>query len=408
MILFKNISEALTLSAAAAKGGRRISEGDLSIINDAVLACQNGKIVWIGPAKELPSKIAKKKKKSIDLKGKVILPGFVECHTHSLFGGSRAHEFELRNQGMSYQEIAARGGGILSTVNATRATSDKKLGEILQKHVLNFARQGVTTLEVKSGYGLSHAQEIRLLKIIKRAKGIHCVSTFLGPHAKSPETPDPEQYIDEIMAQTLPLIKKNKLSQRVDIFVEKGYFSLEMAKRYWQKAKELGMDLVGHVEQLSSTQSAVAAADLGAVSVDHLLCLQDHEIERLAKTESTCVLLPTADFYLKVPYPPARKLIDAGARVALATDFNPGTSPSMDLSLVGVLARLNMSMSLPEIISAYTIGAAYALNLSHSVGSLEAGKVSDFAVLESSWRELFYQVGKMPIAETWSKNKRIC
>lgn len=407
MILFKNISEILTLSGAAKKNGRRVLESDLDIVPDALMACQNGKIVWVGPAKELPLKIARKKKKSIDLKGKVVLPGFVECHTHSLFGGNRAHEFEMRNQGMSYQEIGARGGGILSTVKATREASDKILFERLHQHVVEFVRQGVTTLEVKSGYGLNHAEELRLLKIIKKIKLIQCISTYLGPHAKSPDAADYDSYIDEIISKTLPEVKKKKLSDRVDIFIDQGYFSLDMGKRYWQTAKKLGLDLVGHVEQLSSTGSAVAAAELGALSVDHLICLKDNEISQLAKTETTCVLLPTADLYLKMPYPPARKLIDAGARVALATDFNPGTGPSQDLALVGLLARLHMQMSLPETIAAYTIGAAHALKLGSVVGSLEPGKFANFIVLQNSWRELFYQVGKMPIQSTWSKNKRI-
>lgn len=408
MILYKNISELLTLSGAAKKSGRRVTEFDLGIFEDAAMVVTgNGRIVWTGKLKELPKKLAKGKKKTVDLGGRAVMPGFVECHTHSLFGGNRAHEFEMRNQGATYQEIASKGGGILSTVRATRETSDKNLLAILNKHVLEFIRQGVTTLEVKSGYGLNHQEELRLLNLINKVKHIKVVSTYLGPHAKSPEQADFSLYIDEIIKKTLPMVKKKKLSNRVDIFVEQGYFSLEMGERYWQAAKDLGMDLVGHVEQLSSTSGALTASRLGAVSVDHLVCLQDNEVNELANSETTCVLLPTADFYLKMAYPAARRLIDAGARVALATDFNPGTAPSTDLSLVGVLARLNMKMTLPEIISAYTIGAAHALNLSDSIGSLETGKLADFAVLENSWRELFYQVGKMPILSTWSKNKRI-
>ncbi|OQW46842.1 MAG: imidazolonepropionase [Proteobacteria bacterium SG_bin7] len=407
MILYKNISELLTLAPAAKKSGRRIAEFDLGIVEDAALVASGTRILWAGKLKEIPKKLLKGKRKSISLNGKVVMPGFVECHTHSLFGGNRAHEFEMRNQGATYQEIASKGGGILSTVRATRAASDRDLMVSLNKHVLEFVRQGVTTLEVKSGYGLNHKEEIRLLSLINKVKKIRVVSTYLGPHARSPEQPDFSLYIDEIIKKTLPEIKQKKLSRRVDIFVEHGYFSLELGERYWQAAKSLEMDLVGHVEQLTATGAAVAAAKMNAVSVDHLVCLKDDEVGEIAGSETTCVLLPTADFYLKMAYPAARRLIDAGARVALATDFNPGTSPSTDLSLVGVLARLNMKMTLPEIISAYTIGAAHALRLADSVGSLEAGKSADFIVLENSWRELFYRVGKMPILSTWSKNKRI-
>lgn len=407
MILYKNISEILTLAPAAKKSGRRISESDLGILEDAAFVASGNKVVWVGKLKDLPRKFLKGKKKLVSLENKVVLPGFVECHTHALFGGSRAHEFEMRNQGATYQEIASQGGGILSTVRATREASDRHLLARLHKHVLEFVRQGVTTLEVKSGYGLNHKEEIRLLGLIAKVKQINIVSTYLGPHAKSPEQPDFSLYIDEIIKKTLPEVKRKKLSHRADIFVEQGYFSLEMGERYWRAAKDYGMDLVGHVEQLTSTSGAIAAARMNAVSVDHLVCLNDSEINELANSETTCVLLPTADFYLKMAYPAARRLIDAGARVALATDFNPGTSPSTDLSLVGVLARLNMRMTLSEIISAYTIGAAHALKLADSIGSLEAGKAADFVVLENSWRELFYQVGKMPILSTWSKNKRI-
>jgi imidazolonepropionase len=332
-------------------------------------------------------------KTEVDLKGQTVLPGFVECHTHTVFAGSRSAEFELRNQGVSYQEIAAKGGGILSTMKATRKISAVELQKNAQVKVDRFVQQGVTTLEIKSGYALDEKNELKCLQVAKSLKGPRIVTTFLGAHALPPEYKSYEEYLNFLVVKVLPQVKKKNLSNRVDIFVEKGFFNREVALPYLQKAKGMGFELVLHADQLSLSGGADLAVQLQALSADHLIQITDSEISKLAKSNVTGVLLPAADLYMKCAYPPARKLINAGARVALATDFNPGSSPTQDLSLVGLLARLEMKMTLPEVIAAYTYSAAAALNLQLEIGSIEPEKNADFVSINNHWNEIFYSIG---------------
>jgi imidazolonepropionase len=401
--LFRNIGTLLTLSQAASKEGRRVSEADLSLLKDAAIAVQDGKIVWIGLNKKIPLEF--KKWKEIDLKKSTVLPGFNECHTHSLFAGSRSEEFEMRLQGASYQEIASRGGGILSTMRHTRATSPAKLAATTAARVQEFIRQGVTTVEIKTGYALDLKNEIKCLKVIQSLQAPRVISTFLGAHALPPEFPSMEKYLEFLTDEMLPQIRK--LTHRVDIFIEKGFFSKESAKTYLQRAQALGFQLTIHADQLTLSGGTDVAMDLKALSADHVIQLDDDHIKRVAKSAVTAVLLPASDLYMKCAYPPARKLIDAGARVALATDFNPGTCPTQDLALVGILARLEMKMSLPEVIAAYTVGSAYALGLNDEIGSLAVGKSADFISTEQDWTSLFYSSGMMGIDEVYFKGQLI-
>jgi imidazolonepropionase len=405
-LLFKGISEALTLTGAARKGAKRVTEADLSILKDAAIISKDGQIAWIGPQKRVSSKLikeltGKKSIKEVDFKKRTVLPGFVEAHTHLVFAGNRAPEFEWRNQGVSYQEIAARGGGIRSTMAATRALSAAKLKVISQQRADRFARQGVTTLEIKSGYGLDLESEIKILKIAGQLEGPRIVRTFLGPHSLPPEFKSTAGYVDHLVGKVLPEVARKRLADRVDIFIEKGFFTLEDGKKWFAAAKRSSLDIVAHVDQLTAGGGAKLAAQAGAVSVDHCIHVSDEEIQLLAKSQTTAVLLPASDFYLRVQYPRARQLIDNGVRVALATDFNPGTSPTQDLSFVGVLARLEMKMTQAEVIAAYTIGAAHALNRDKLTGSLEVGKECDFAVIDGDFGELFYEVGHHPVCSTW-------
>jgi imidazolonepropionase len=323
-----------------------------------------------------------------------VAPGFIECHTHLIFAGHRAVEFEMRNQGASYQEISQKGGGILSTMKHTRAASPKVLKELAQKRVDDFTAQGVTTLEMKSGYALDLKNELKVLKVAQELKGPRIVTTFLGAHAKPPEFTGYPEYLKFLSDQVLPRVKKQKLASRVDIFVEEGFFNQRDSRDFLKAAQGLGFDLVVHADQLTLSGGADLCVEFNALSGDHLLRIQEKEIRKLAASQVTCVLLPAADLYMKCAYPPARALIDAGARVALATDFNPGTSPTQDLNLVGLLARLEMKMTLPEVIAAYTVGAAHALKLSSKVGSLELGKCADLICTDVSWQEFFYSVGQ--------------
>ncbi len=405
--LLRNISTLLTLQGAARKEGRQITEQDLGILSQAAVLIEKDRIAWIGPQKKLPKELAKKNHRELDLKGCTVLPGFVECHTHLIFAGDRAAEFEMRNQGVSYQEIAARGGGILSTMKKTRAASLADLVRWGQERANHFLSQGVTTLEIKSGYALNLKDELKMLQAAQKIQGVRTVSTFLGAHALPPEFKSYEEYLQFLAQEVLPEVKKKKLAQRVDIFIEKGFFPPEASEVYLRRAQELGFEVLIHADQLSLSGGSDVAVNVGALSGDHLLQVTQKEIQSLAKSEVTCVLLPTADLYMKTKYPSARAMIDSGARVALATDFNPGSSPAQDLNLVGLLARLEMKMSLPEVIGAYTVGAAHALNLQNEVGSLEVGKSADILCTEKDWQTLFYSVGESTKKVVFSRGKKV-
>ena len=399
--LFRQIGCLLTMQGAAAKEGRHVQEKDLGILSKASLLIENGKIQWVGPHKELPKAWARKKLKEIDARDWTILPGFVECHTHLIFAGSRAPEFEKRLGGMSYQQIAAEGGGILSSVRSTLAAKMSTLVSESQKKVNTFTAQGVTTLEIKTGYGLDFPSEMKCLQAIKKLKGPRILSTFLGPHALPLEFMSEREYLTFLKEKVLPEIKKKKLSRRVDIFVERGFFSVDLARDYLSHAQSLGFDVTLHADQLSLFGGSDLAVQLKACSADHVIQIGSSQIQTLAKSQTTAVLLPLADLYMKCAYPPARSLIDEGARVALATDYNPGTCPSQDLNSVGLLARLQMKMSLPEVLSAYTVGAAWALGLQKEVGSLEIGKSADLIGTKVEWTDLFYAAGARVISEVY-------
>ena len=400
--LFRNIQNLLTLKGVDRSFDTSRSDVDqLSIIECGAFLEQEGKITWLGRESEIEAGTINKlcggsEPEEVNLEGRDVLPAFVESHTHLIFAGDRSKEFELRNQGISYQEIARRGGGILSTVNATRAASESELLALAQKRVDEFLRQGVTVCEVKSGYGLSHEEELKMLRVANQLKGLRIVPTFLGPHAKSPDM-EMDEWFHQILEQTLPAVVEQNLARRADIFIEDGYYTREQGEQYFKKARELGLDITGHVEQMSHQGGAALAESFSARSVDHVIEITEGEIQKLAGSDTVSVLLPGADFYLKMNYPPARKLLDAGARVALATDFNPGSCPTQDLSLIGALARLEMNMTLPEVIAGYTIQAARALNCESTHGSLEVGKQADFITLNDSFRSLFYQVGYHPV-----------
>lgn len=365
----------------------------------------NGVIQWVGSQNKVPKSY--KIKKQIDLKNKLVFPSFIECHTHTVFAGSRAEEFELRNQGVSYLEIAEKGGGILSTMRATRKASAPELLKLTQKRVNEFLRQGVSTVEIKSGYALDLKNEVKMLEILKKIKGPRVVSTFLGAHARPPEFSDNAEYLQYLAKEVLPQIKKKKLSSRVDIFIENKFFERSESIEYLIRAQELGFDITIHANQLSLSAGAELALKLFAKSADHVIHLNDQLIQSFAKSKTVAVLLPTADLYMKCPFPPARKLIDAGATVALATDYNPGSCPSQDLALVGLLARIEMKMTLSEVFKAYTSGAARALGVDSEEGVLEVGKRANFICTEAELTDFFYSAGQTPEHELFIRGQRI-
>lgn len=374
---------------------------------DQVMVVQKGRIKYVGSKSQVPKKLSQiKPLKKINLKGANVLPSFIECHTHTVFAGSRAQEFEMRNNGVSYLEIAQKGGGILSTVKNTRSISEKELTQISQERVNNFLRQGVSTLEIKSGYGLDLNTEVKILKVAKKMKGPRIVTTYLGAHAKPTEYSSYKEYLKYILKEVVPQIKKQKLSNRVDIFVEKSFFEKEDADFFLKEVRQQGFEVVVHANQLSESGGVDLALKHKALSADHAIHLSDEIIKKWKNEKTVAVLLPVADLYMKCAYPPARNLIDAGVRVALSTDYNPGSSPSQDLMLVGLLARLEMKMTLPEVFKSYTVHAAEALGIEIEEGSLSSGKRANFIVTKSDLTDFFYSAGFVPPHELYIEGEK--
>lgn len=403
--LFVGIRELLTLSGAHLKAGRHIQEEDLSLIPDGAIHVRDGVVQWVGRRQDWQQ--GSNKIGQVDLQAQTVLPAFLECHTHSLFGGNRHEEFELRQRGVSYSEISQRGGGILSTVRHSRAESDSSLIESLKARVKNFRLQGVSTIEVKTGYGLSVEQELRHLRLIQSLQDERVIPTFLGPHAPSPEHDNLDSYLDDVMRSALPIVSKEKLARRADIFIESGFFSPQQARRYFEALQKHGLEISVHAEQLSWSGGIEVALDHQAKSVDHCVNMNDQDLVRLSQSDTTVVLLPSADFYLDISYPPARALIEKGGRVALSTDFNPGSSPSQSLELCSLLARIKMKMTLPEIFSAWTVGPSYVLGLENEQGSLDVGKQANFSVWNKPWSAFFYNFEEIQPQDLYLDGKRV-
>ncbi|MFH1197345.1 MAG: imidazolonepropionase [bacterium] len=369
---------------------------DIDVITDHSILLEDDKIIDF-----IANTNIKRRKydEIIDCTDKVILPGLVECHTHTAFAGSRADEFRMKLKGSSYEEIAQSGGGIITTVKAVRKSSFDELLKIILPRVNYFISQGVTTLEIKSGYGLSFYDEVKLLQVInhlKKVTKINIVPTFLGAHTFPPEFKnDKDKYVDLINNEMLPYIASNKLAVFCDGFCEATTFSAEQIDRIFSKANSLGIRLKLHTDQFNSIGGLEIALRHNAVSVDHLEVIQEEDIPQIASSDTVAVLLPGVSFFLNYGYAPARNLIDQNAIVALSTDYNPGSSHIANLNFVMSLAALKMEMTIEETISAVTINAAKALLMNESVGSIEPGKIADFAVFDcESYPEIIYNVGK--------------
>jgi imidazolonepropionase len=385
------------------KDGRKPVEADLGLIPDGALVYNTRKIgtktlpdqiVWVGATKDLPEEYAQTPKR--DLGGKhVVVPGLIDCHTHLVFAGDRSEEFALRCGGATYEEIASKGGGIQTTVNATRDASVEELEALAIPRVQEAWGYGVRTLEIKSGYGLKHDAELRSLQVVENLRArfpeMTFVSTYLGAHAW-PKDQTKETYLAEMMAQTLPEVAKKKLASFCDVFIDEGYFSREEGRLLLERARELGLNLKVHADELGNTESASLAAHVAAHSADHLLKISDDGIKELAKSETVAVLLPGTAFYLKAEHAPARKLIDAGACVALSTDFNPGTCMTLNLPAILTIAALYLKMTRAEIFAAVTYNAARAIGLENRKGTIEAGRDADVTVLPfARFEECYYR-----------------
>ena len=378
----------------------------LAVIWDGAVLTRDGRIDWVGPAKDLPSIPADAE--IIDTTGKTVLPGFIDSHTHLVFAGSREDEFEQRLQGKSYQEIAAQGGGINATVQRVRQASKEELKGLTRRRLNRLLRFGVTTVEIKSGYGLSPAEELKCLEVIAElnAEGpVELAATFLGAHAVPPEfRHDRDGYIRLITQEMLPEIARCRLAEFCDVFCERDVFTLEEAEHILTRVGELGFQLKLHADELTPLGGAELAARLGAVSADHLLCITEAGIEALAQSKTVATVLPGTAFFLGLPYAPARRMIDRGLAVALASDCNPGTCPSENLPLVGAMACTQMKMLPAEAVAALTLNAAAALNRSDRVGSIEVGKQADLIVCDvPDYRQLFYHFG---VNHVWRVIKR--
>ena len=373
------------------------SRSECSTLADASIILRDGLIDWVGPAAEMPA-VAEEGTTWIDARGKIVLPGFVDSHTHLLFAGSRADEFEQRLHGLSYQEITARGGGILSTVRRVRQATKDELKALARPRLQRMLQFGVTTVEVKSGYGLTPADEIKCLEVIAElnAEGpLELVPTFLGAHAVPSEyRDDREGYLRSLCDDMLLEIARQRLAEFCDVFCETGVFSIEESRGILHRARDLGLRLKIHADELSPLGGAELAAEVGAVSADHLLCVTDRGIDALAASGTVATLLPGTAFFLGVDYAPARKLIEHGVAVALASDCNPGTCPTENLPLVGAMACTQMGMLPGEVVTALTLHGAAALGRSDRLGSLTPGKQADLIVCRvADYRELFYHFG---------------
>jgi imidazolonepropionase len=404
--LFENIGQLLTMDTTLHDFRSPVASRVLGLIDDAALLIDGGLVRWLGPADEIPPAMASGARR-VDAGGRVVMPGLVECHTHLVFGGHRAHEFARRAAGATYEEIARAGGGIASTVAATRAASAEELLQSGLKRLDGFARMGITTVEIKSGYGLEQATELKILEVCRSLQQEHpldILSTFLGAHIVPPEhQSDRETYIDQLCNEMIPEIARQNLAEFCDVFVEEGAYTVAEARRILSAAKSAGLALKVHAEQLTHTGATQLAAELGAVSADHLDHASKADAEALTQSETVAVLLPGATFFLgKSDYPNGRQFIEAGATVALSTDYNPGSSHTQNLWLMGTLACTHCGLAPAQALWAMTRGAATALNRAQTKGHLRPDIKADFLILDTTdWEDILYLYGHNPVAETY-------
>ena len=392
-----NCSQLVTLAGPARPrvGGELL---ELGIVSDGALLVRNGFIEKVGTRAEIEPLISTDME-VIDADRRVLLPGFVDAHTHPVFAGTRVDEFEERSKGATYEEIAARGGGIQSTVNQTRAASVDELVARCRRYADWFLRGGTTTVEAKSGYGLSLEDELKILRIVKRLgreTSLRYVPTFLGAHSIPAEYRSRrDEYVSLIIEEMLPAVAEQKLAEFCDVFCEQKVFTTDEAWKILSAARCHGMGLRIHADQLSLSGGAQLAAELGTVTADHLEHTDGARIAALREAGVQPVLLPGSVYALgSTRYPAAREMIDAGLAIVLATDFNPGSSPTPSIPMILSLASTHMKMTPAEGITAVTINAAYSLNRGTELGSLEPGKIGDFVIHDcSDYRELAYFFG---------------
>ena len=401
-----NCAQLVTLAGPARpRTGAELRE--LAIVPDGAMLVRDGRIAAIGPRREIERELAPETE-IIDAGGRVVLPGFVDAHSHAVFAGNRADEFERRALGATYAEIAASGGGIRSTVRHTREASEDDLLRAALRYAGWFLAGGTTTIEAKSGYGLSLDAELKILRVIRAlgASGLlRAVPTFLGAH----EIPDEYrgrtgEYVDLVTHEMLSRVAEERLAEYCDVFCEPNIFDVPHARAILRAAQALGLGARIHADQFSPDRGALLAAELGAVTADHLESTTPAGLAALAQAGVQPVLLPASVYALgSTRYPAARAMIDAGLAIVLATDFNPGSSPTASMPMVLSLASTQMHLTPAESISAATVNAAYSLGRGREIGSLEPGKFADFAIHDcADYRELAYFFGREPAVAVYA------
>jgi imidazolonepropionase len=387
-LVVRRIGLLATMAGDAPRTGSGMRE--LGIRRDAAIAAAAGRIVWLGDEATFDSSVRMEPAAAVlDAEGAAVLPGFVDAHTHLAFAGDRDDEIRQRLAGASYKEIAAAGGGIVRSVSATRASSREELAALIEERLDEMLLCGTTTAEVKSGYGLETAAEIRALEAIRLAASRHPVSvvpTFLGAHEVPPEhRGDRARYVDVLVEEMIPAVAERGLAVFADVFCEEGVFTVEESRKILLAARARGMKLRIHADELADTGGAELAAELQARSADHLVHVSEKGMRALAASSCTATLLPAAAFYLRLGrFAPARALVEAGAPVALATDVNPGGGLSPSLPFVMAVACFGMGLSLEEAVSAATVNGAFSLDVQEDVGRLEVGRAADLVLLRSS------------------------
>jgi imidazolonepropionase len=405
-LIVTNTSQLVTVAEREIEG----AQGPLRVIPDGALAARDGRILWVGPRAAMPAQLADGAE-VLDASGHLVIPGFVDAHTHPIFAGLRAEEFCARALGQSYQELLARGdAGIMSTVNATRAATEDELLALAQSRADAFLRHGTTTIEAKTGYGLSPQAEEKSLRVLERLREhtpLGIVPTYLGAHLVPAEyRQDPDAYVRLLTEVMLPMAAGRV--EFCDVFCDQGAFTVEQSRRILSCALELGMPPRLHADELADVGAAVLAGELGAASADHLVYVEDRGMEAMASAGTVATLLPGTTFSLASDhYAPARRMVEHGLTLALATDCNPGTCYTENMAMVISLAVLKLKLTPEEALRAATLGGAYSLRRQREIGSLEAGKRCDLAVLDARiYQEIPYHFG-VNLARTTVVNGRV-
>lgn len=407
MKLIGPFSQIITLAGIPLKGA--VKDEQLEIINNAGILTKNGKILQTGNFEDLKKEFPNAHLEEIEGKN-VLLPGFVDSHTHICFGGKRSRDFAMRLNGKTYLEIAESGGGIWSTVTNTRKETQENLYKSTFENAQKLLENGITTIEIKSGYGLSIEDELKMLRAINQVKNnskVDIVPTFLGAHMKPRDFEGSNsEYLELLVNEIFPILKEEKLANRIDIFTEQSAFSVEESRIYLQKAKENGFEITIHADQFTPGGSHLAA-EFGALSADHLEFSGENEIKVLSQSDVVATALPGASIGLGMQYTPARKLLDAGASLSIASDWNPGSAPMGDLLTQASILATFEKLSMAEVLSGITFRAAKALGFTDR-GSLEIGKLADFVSFPTDdFRDIIYYQGQLKPNGVWKKGTRI-